>query len=134
VVHELSYGSDGQNLYLRIDFEPGAETNLTGADVHFTIQPANDASRTSFIALRFGSGSVEAKELRLADPERAESAVEFAFRKVIEVRMALRPLGVAPEHSLRLQISLWKDGLPVDALPQEGWIEVSTAEPTEWPL
>jgi hypothetical protein len=44
------------------------------------------------------------------------------------------PLAIAPEHSLRLQISLWKDGLPVDALPQEGWIEVSTAEPIEWPL
>jgi hypothetical protein len=134
VVQELSYGSDGQNLYLRIDFEPGAVADLTGTDAHFTVQPSSDPARASFIALRFGSGRVESKELRFADPQRLESPVEFAFRKVLEVRLALRPLAVAPGHSLRLQVSLWRDGLPVDAIPQEGWIEVSTAESTDWPL
>ena len=134
VVHELSYGSDGQNLYLRIDFEAEAAADLTDTDAHFTVQPSSDPARASFIALRFGSGRVEQKEIRLADPQRAESPVEFAFRKVLEVRLSLRALAVAPDHSLRFQISLWKDGLPVDAIPQEGWIEFSTAEPIAWPL
>ena len=35
---------------------------------------------------------------------------------------------------MRLQLSLWKQGLPIDAIPQEGWLEISTAEPTDWPL
>jgi len=41
---------------------------------------------------------------------------------------------VGSGQSLRLQLSLWKQGLPIDAIPQEGWLEISTAEPTDWPL
>jgi len=33
-----------------------------------------------------------------------------------------------------LQLSLWQDALPLDALPHEGWIRLSTAEPSEWGL
>jgi hypothetical protein len=33
-----------------------------------------------------------------------------------------------------MQISVWRDGLPVDALPRQGWIEISTANPLDWPL
>jgi hypothetical protein len=29
---------------------------------------------------------------------------------------------------------MWRDGLPLDALPQQGLIEVSTAEPSDWPV
>jgi alpha-amylase/alpha-mannosidase (GH57 family) len=132
VVRELSYGSDGRNLYLRMDFEAGAP--LAGADAHLTVQPVSEPARTSFVALRFDGGRIEQKELRLADPQSAESPVEFAYRKVLEVRLALRALAVVPDQPLRFQLSLWKDSLPVDAIPQEGWIEVPTAEPTAWPL
>ena len=32
---------------------------------------------------------------------------------------------------LRVRFSLWRDGLPLDALPQEGAIEVRVAPETE---
>jgi len=32
--------------------------------------------------------------------------------------------GVAPASKLRLRFSLWQNGLPADALPLEGWIEL----------
>ena len=133
LVQELCYGSDGQNLYVRVDFEPGAVAGLSGMDAHLTFQPCADPSSESFIVLGFHDGLVSAGEVRLAKPE-AAAAVEFAFHKVFEARLSLAALGVGSGQSLRLQLSLWKHGLPVDAIPQEGWLEISTAEPTDWPL
>ncbi len=134
LIQELSYGSDGQNLYVRIDFEAAAAPALSGVDAHFTVQPAGDPSQSSFIVLSFRNGSVCAADLRLARQEAAPAAVEFAFHKVLEARFSLAALAVPSGHALRLQLSLWKEGLPIDAIPQEGWLEISTAEPTDWPL
>jgi hypothetical protein len=39
---------------------------------------------------------------------------------------------VAPTGRLRLRFSLWHNGLPVDALPVEGWIELQLL--SEWEL
>jgi hypothetical protein len=39
---------------------------------------------------------------------------------------------VAPTGWLRLRFSLWHNGLPVDALPVEGWIELQLV--SEWEL
>ncbi len=60
--------------------------------------------------------------------------VEAAFARVLEMRISLAAAGVQTGHLLRFQLSLWKDGLPMDALPQQGWIEFSTAEAVEWTL
>ena len=74
------------------------------------------------------------EEIRLARPGAAGATADFAFRKVLEARVSLAALAVGPGQCLRLQLSLWKQGLPLDAIPQEGWLEISTAEPTDWPL
>jgi hypothetical protein len=132
-IQELLYGSDGDNLYLRVDFEPGAVAELEGMEAHLTIQASADQALASFVVLAFRDGVAKPSEVRLAkgnDP----AAAEFAFRKILEARVALAALGVGRGQSLRLQLSLWKQGLPVDATPQEGWLEISTAEPTDWPL
>jgi alpha-amylase/alpha-mannosidase (GH57 family) len=133
LIEQLAYGGDGQNLYVRVDFEPAAAGTLAGMDAHLTVQPDAAASQQSFVALRFTNGRVEQQEARFANPQQ-DSALEFAFHKVLEMRISLAALAVAPGTALRLQLSLWKDGLPVDAVPQEGWLEVSTAEPSDWPL
>jgi len=134
LIRELAYGSDGQNLYLRIDFEAGAAAALSGADAHLTIQAAGEAGAASFIALGFENGGLVTREQRFANPQAGEGAAQFAFQKVLEARLSLAALGVPAGGRLRLQVSLWKEGLPVDAAPPEEWLEVSTAEPTDWPL
>jgi alpha-amylase/alpha-mannosidase (GH57 family) len=134
LIHELSYGSDGQNLYVSIDFDPSAATSLSGTDAHFTIQPGQEPDRVSFLSLRFENGRLTATETRLASQRWEDGAVQFAYHKVLETKLSLAALAVPPGGRLRLQLSLWKDGLPVDAIPQEGWLEISTAEPTDWPL
>ena len=132
LIQDLFYGSDGQSLYIRVDFDAAA--TLANMDAHLTLRPASEPSRESYLALGFSDTGVEVREVRLAEVEVGASAIEAAFRKVLEIRLSLRALAVPRGQSLQLQISLWKDGLPVDAAPPEGWLEVSTAEPTDWPI
>jgi hypothetical protein len=131
LIQQLSYGSDGQNLYVRVDFEPGSAAAISGMDAHLTVQPVSGPS--SFFSLTLHEGMIEPADAKPAHPG-AVNPFEFAIRKVLEARISLNAVGVSSGQPLRLQLSLWKDGLPVDALPQEGWLEISTAEPTDWPL
>ncbi len=134
LIHELSYGSDGQSLFLRVDFGSTAGPSLAGTEAHLTIRPLAQPSRESYVALWFNGSTPETRDLRLAEPDHGRAGIESALREVLELRLPLRAMAVATGQSLELQISFWKNGLPVDAVPPEGWLEISTAEPTEWPL
>ena len=115
LIHEMLYGSDGQNLYLRIDFlrhpEPGLQARLS-------------LPNAQLVVVEFRDGYMAVTE--------STCAVEAAFVKVFEVRVPLAPL--SSRDTVRLQMSFWLAGLPVDALPQEEWLEISTAEPRDWPV
>lgn len=134
LIREVHYGSDGQNLYLRIDFEAHSEEALAGIEARFRIQPAAAGAPTSTLRLTLRGGRIAEADCRLARASDPAAAAEFAFHNVLELRLSLAALGVASGHSLRLQLSLWRNGLPMDAIPQQGWLEISTAEPTDWPL
>jgi hypothetical protein len=116
-VQELRYGSDGQNLYLRLDFVENASTTLQGTELRISVQP-----------LIADAQSV----LRVVPLDGTAEGVEAACGRVCEVKVALAPIGITIGHSLRFQVSLWQAGLPMDALPPQGWIEFSTAEPSDW--
>jgi hypothetical protein len=51
-----------------------------------------------------------------------DSAVSFV--KDLEARIRLKALASEIGGKLRLRVSLWHNGLPVDALPLEGSIEL----------
>jgi hypothetical protein len=51
--------------------------------------------------------------------------------RVLEARIPLAAIGVSPGAGLRFQFSLWQGGLPIDAVPQQGWIEMRTTDPVE---
>jgi len=53
--------------------------------------------------------------------------------QILEARLSLAALGVSGETPVRFQFSLWLGGLPLDAIPQQGWIRIPTIEPAEWP-
>jgi hypothetical protein len=64
---------------------------------------------------------------------RAEGA-EAVFSRVSEIRISLSAVGISHGQAVRFQLSLWQAGLPMDALPAQGWIEAATAETVEWIL
>jgi hypothetical protein len=36
------------------------------------------------------------------------------------------------DGTVGFQFSLWRDGLPIDAVPQHGWLEVQSTAPDTW--
>jgi alpha-amylase/alpha-mannosidase (GH57 family) len=113
-VHEMYYGSDGQNLYLRLDFVDNSITTLEGTELRVNIETGKESR--SFT-------------LQLTDQQ---NGIESAYNRICEVRLPLATTGMPVEGPVKLQLSLWQGGLPMDALPPQGWIEFSTAESTEW--
>ena len=121
VIRSLHYGSDGCSLFLRIDFDEKVMRSFEGAQVRIQIAPAADPARVTSAVLPVRH-----------DHYGMEDGVEFAFRKIFEARIPLSAIGAALRQPVRFQLSLWNNGLPFDALPAQGWLEASTAEPSEW--
>jgi alpha-amylase/alpha-mannosidase (GH57 family) len=134
VIREMYYGSDGLNLFLRVDFEKNAVEEIAGVELRMILQGGVVPGSGSSVLLRFEETRIVPLDVELAKRPFDPSAGEFAFRSVLEARLSLSALGVRPGQPVRLQMSLWRDGLPLDAVPQQGWMEISTAEPTDWPL
>jgi hypothetical protein len=121
VVTEMRYGSDGSNLFVRLDFEQNMISAMQGALVILQASAVADPN------------TVRTFNMRLDQGRRIESeGCEFAFAKIFESRIHLSAIGAGIRQPVKFHLSLWQDGLPLDAVPQQGWLEVSTTEPSEW--
>ena len=132
VVQEVQFGSDGVNFYLRVDFHAGYEQELSGMEARLTAQSL-DGALSSYVAIAFSPGAVRFTDTRLAALPQGNpaKAVECALGRVLEVRISLQAMGIAAGSGLRFQFSLWHSGLPLDAVPQQGWLAMRTTNPVE---
>jgi alpha-amylase/alpha-mannosidase (GH57 family) len=131
VVHEVQFGSDSVNFYLRVDFRAGYEQEVSGMEARVSVQSL-DGSLKSYIAILLLPGAVRGTEVSLAaPPEDGSKAIEWALGRVLEMRVSLKAMGIAAGSGLRFQLSLWRSGLPIDAVPQQGWLVMRTTNPTE---
>ncbi|MGA2592458.1 MAG: glycoside hydrolase, partial [Bryobacteraceae bacterium] len=124
LVSEVYYGGDGQNLYVRVDFHRGSEQALPEMEMRLSVA-AGEQTPVSRVTVQFDYGHANVTETTLAT-----TAVEVAFKHVLEARVTLGALG-AGGGPVRFQFSLWQGGLPLDAVPQQGWIEMTT-DPADW--
>jgi hypothetical protein len=129
LVKEVFFGSDGQDFYLRIDLNPGYEQTLGRMEARFTGQ-TQDGARSSQVTIGFDHGVAKPVDLKLAVA--ANGAVECAYSRVLEARISLAAMGIAGSQGLRFQFSLWEGGLPVDAVPQQGWLEMKSVAPAQF--
>jgi hypothetical protein len=53
---------------------------------------------------------------------------------VFESSLSLDALQAKAGQPVKVQLSLWQNGLPVDAVPPQGWLEAPTADPLDWPM
>jgi alpha-amylase/alpha-mannosidase (GH57 family) len=121
MIRSLHYGSDGCSLFIRIDFDERLVRSLDGAQVRIQVAPAAEPARIT-------SAMLPVRQ----DHHDVQDGIEFAFRKIFEARIPLSAIGASLRQPVRFQLSLWNNGLPFDALPAQGWLEASTAEPSEW--
>jgi len=131
LVEEVQFGSDGANLYLRFDFHAAYQQELAGMEARITSGPGG-AAGDSYVAIGFthGGGSItEARMAGAADTTMQPGPAECMLGRVLEVRLSLAAMGVKPGQGVRFQCSLWQGGLPMDAVPQQGWLELRTTDP-----
>jgi alpha-amylase/alpha-mannosidase (GH57 family) len=109
LVKEVRYGTDGDSVFLRVDFgeEPKALENLE-------IQVHSGAVRERQGVIRILGGAAESEGL----------GIVAAFQDVLEISVPMN--GSAGEIGL----SFWQDGLPLEAVPREGSLHVD--ELTGW--
>ncbi len=130
LVSELFFGSDGSNFYLRLDFHPGHEQDITGMEARLTLKPIGDGMASN-LGFMLAHGTARLAESKLAVPPAGASQVECALGRVLEARIPLSLLGISAGAGVRFQLSLWQGGLPIDAIPQQGWIQIRTTDPAE---
>jgi alpha-amylase/alpha-mannosidase (GH57 family) len=116
LVKELQFGTDGDHFYLRLDFHSGYERELAGMQVKLKLEPAQRVT----IGFHHGGASIL---------ETTADGAACAFARILEVRVPLAEMGVRDGAPVRFQCSLWQGGLPVDAVPQQGWLELKTTDP-----
>lgn len=116
LVREVLFGSDGRNLFVRLDFHPGHEQELHGLEARFRVQ-SRDGSADASLTVSFGM--------------RGNGAVECALGRIFEGRIPFEAIGIGEKSGVRFQFSLWEDGLPMDAIPQHGWLDLPTTDPAE---
>ncbi len=59
------------------------------------------------------------------------SALVVQMRTVLEFAISLAELGASRGNRIRLRCSIWRDHLPVDALPLEGWLDLDVVSEEE---
>ncbi len=116
LVRELHYGTDGVNFFLRVDFHPGSQERLPGTEVRLTLQ----AGQSLHLSMPAAS-----------EPHPYPADFEIRWGRILEARIPLQAAGGAAPR-LRFQLSVWLQGLPVDALPAEGWLEIEMSEAGDW--
>jgi alpha-amylase/alpha-mannosidase (GH57 family) len=123
-VSEVQFGTDGRNFYLRIDFRGGLELGTVEARIN--LQPLEiHHAPVSRVSISLSHGGASVSEVHLSGP----GTVESACGRVLEVSVPLEAVGVAQGRGLRFQCSLWESGLPIEAVPQQGWLELKTTDP-----
>lgn len=121
LVSEVRFGSDGEHLFVRVDF---TDNDTSGVEVRLNLQDAA-SPRSATVTVRLVDGHTRVTAS-------AGLAARAEYRTVLEMSAALEGIGVMPGAAARFQLSLWQDGLPIDAVPPQGWFEVPTEEFVEW--
>lgn len=126
---ELRYGSDGSRLYVRADMQQSIPGGMGGLELRLTVRASNAETEFRFTLTREGAhlSSMTGRGARHALPR-----VDCAYLRIFECAVDLDGIEAQPSAPLELQVSLWREGLPLEAAPPHGWIEFVPAEPGEW--
>ncbi len=134
IVEALYYGYSETAVYLRLDLGESFLQDHPDFEIRVNV---NGESRAHLHAAISG-GSIKAVEFWKGDepllvPSGTSDQVEVAFQHVFELRLDYSILGVMPHEQISVQGSIWMNGLPVQVLPQEGWLTLELTEDlTSW--
>jgi hypothetical protein len=122
-------GIDEENLYCRLDFmEPPNEWSQADCTLLIVVETVSaDGSPDLAYRLEAVVSKGELGDVTLGESGQTnlrQEGVTAALESIFECKIPLHLLAAALGTTLRVRFSLWRDRLPLDALPQEGAIEV----------
>ena len=127
-LREVRYGSDLESLFVRLDFHRSQPGAMAGKEVRCTLDvPAAGKGHETEFRLQLTRDGLEVVGLD-GPAAKLPGALQAAYHRVLELALPLAALGAGPSTPVRLQFSLWEDGLPLDAAPAQGWIHLTPGE------
>lgn len=129
VVKEVRYGSDGERLYLRVDLEQQKPGGLAGTEVRVRVKTVRHETELHARLSETGATGAAVKSTR---KRTVGTPVECAYWHIFELAADLVLLGGRATEKVEVQLSLWRDGLPLEAAPAQGWLSLIPSEPSEW--
>jgi len=129
IVEALYYGYSDKAVYLRVDLGENFLHDHPDFEIRVNI---NSGCRVR-LHVAIGGGGVKAVEFwkgeeSLLVPLGTGNQVQVAFRRIFELRLDYTILGVEPHERISVQGSIWRNGLPLQVLPQEGWLNLELTE------
>ncbi len=129
LVEVLYYGYSEKAVFLRVDLTEEFLKDHPEFEIRVSVDGESRIRLHTFIAAQ----GVKAVEFWKAGqsipvPKGTGDQVEVAFQRIFEVRLDYSILGVAPHERMSLQVSVWVNGLPLQVLPQEGWLPLELTE------
>ncbi len=128
-VDALYYGYGQHALYLRLDFlqlfvqgRPSFETRIAlNGDVNVRVHALVREGGVRQIEFWQGNES-------LLVPLATGDKLEANFSRTFEVRLDYDLMRTRPGKQIQVQISLWAGDLPLQIIPQEGWLNLELSE------
>jgi alpha-amylase/alpha-mannosidase (GH57 family) len=130
-------GIDEKNLYCRLDFaEKVSEWATAGTRLVVSVESASSAAAGLPYRLEanISSGRLQGWTLTRNGDDMAVDAgdaVSVCMDSIFECQIPLALLGAAEGSELGIRFTLWRDRLPLDALPREGFIKVRVLPESE---
>lgn len=119
-VQALCYGNDEARFSVRLDLD----VESAGLEVHLIFDAPGELVWAQAMLIETG-----AELLNIERGDRRTIPMECRYHRVFEAAVSLADIGVPPGDALRFQVALWRDGVAIDVLPAQGWIELDTSEP-----
>jgi len=122
------YGYGQKAFYLRLDLNRESAHAHPDFEIRVTVEGKRTvrvAAHTNGTKLISSEQWVEAASGTREDPG---SEVALALDRVFELRADFSLLEVAPGDRLSFQVSVWSGAVPLQVVPQDGWLSVTPVE------
>ncbi len=128
----VHYGHSDSVFFLRLDL------NRVFLQSHpeFTIRVRLEGASRLRVNAHIRHGELRQTELWANDvPVPRESLgdkFEIALGRILELRAAYNLFGLETDKYMRTQVSVWEHAIPIQAIPQEGWLNISADRELEY--
>ncbi len=132
MLESIYAGIDEAHLYARLDFAAKLPEGDTMATLHVALRDGERVIGSFRLDVELTPDRITGWKLRkdgdvtLAS-ESEPNGVEIGFGKILAMKLPMALLGAQEGHTFNLRFVLYRDRLPIDALPQEGSLEIQVA-------